>query len=58
MIETDDYLTATQARRLNLHLKGYSLSKIAKIEGISHKNVKKSIKLAKNKIKSIAIGVQ
>jgi len=55
VIETDDYLTPTQARRLNLHLKGYSMREIGRIEGVSGQMIGRSVQAAKKRIKNIKI---
>lgn len=44
-------LTPTQRRRYELYLKGYTLTHIAKIEGVSVVSVWESIKLAKKHAK-------
>jgi len=48
-----DTLTATQKRRLHLRLRGYSYRHIARLEGVCHRAIQKSLATCAKKIPSL-----
>lgn len=48
-----DRLTSVQRRRLEMYADGMSFREIARLEGVDHKQIKKSVEQARKKIRNI-----